>query len=69
MKSKAEELRKMTPVQLRQKKEELAKELFKLENEKRVTRTLEKPHLVAAVKRERARVMTILNEKRGNDEQ
>lgn len=44
--------------------EELSREIFKLNSELRVTRKLEKPHLLKEKKKERARVLTALNQKR-----
>lgn len=43
---------------------ELAKDLFHLRNEKRTGGTVEQPHLFREKRRERARVLTLLNEKR-----
>ena len=42
---------------------ELQKEIFYLRNELKVSRKLEKPHLLREKKKMRARVLTILGEK------
>jgi large subunit ribosomal protein L29 len=43
--------------------QDLSKELYQLRNEMKVTRKMDKPHLVRIKKKDRARVMTILREK------
>lgn len=42
---------------------DLSREIFDLANELSITRKIEKPHLLRAKKRDRARVLTILREK------
>jgi large subunit ribosomal protein L29 len=42
---------------------DLEKEIFQLKNELNVARKLEKPHLLKAKRRDRARVLTILSQK------
>jgi len=42
---------------------ELSKEIFRFNNEIRVTRKMEKPHLMREKKRDRARVLTVLRQK------
>ncbi len=59
---KAEELRNLTREELQQKEKALKEELFKL-NQQRYTTQPEKPHMFSAIKRDIARVQTILNEK------
>jgi large subunit ribosomal protein L29 len=44
---------------------DLSKELFRLKNEFRTSRKLEKPHMIRMIKRERARALTVLQEKGG----
>ena len=44
---------------------DLSKEIFELNNELRMTRKLEKPHLLKAKKKDRARIMTVLRQKGG----
>ncbi|MBI5274040.1 MAG: 50S ribosomal protein L29 [Chlamydiales bacterium] len=63
--SNMEELRSLSEEDLKQKYNELSKEIFGLTNELRITRKLEKPHLIRETKRNRARIMTVLNEKQG----
>jgi large subunit ribosomal protein L29 len=41
--------------------QDLAKEIFDLKNELRMTRKLEKPHLLRKKKKDRARVLTLLS--------
>lgn len=45
--------------------EELSKNLYRLRNERKETGKLEKPHEVKATRKEIARVLTVLREKRG----
>ncbi len=42
---------------------ETQRELFNLRNELSVNKKLDKPHLITALRKKRARVLTILNEK------
>jgi large subunit ribosomal protein L29 len=41
---------------------ELSREIFELRNESRMTRKLEKPHLLREKKKDRARVLTVLRQ-------
>ena len=59
---KATELRAMTVEQLNTKLTELKKELFNLRFQHAINQ-LENPHKLEEVKRDIARVMTVLNEK------
>ncbi len=59
---KATELRALTVEQLNEKLAELKKELFNLRFQHAVNQ-LENPHKLEEVKRDIARVMTVLNEK------
>ena len=43
---------------------ELSKEIFELNCELKVSRKLEKPHLLKEKKKDRARVLTVISEKR-----
>ncbi len=61
--AKAKELRDQAPEELKALYQDLSKEIFQLRNEMKVTRKVEKPHLVRAKKKDRARTMTILREK------
>ena len=58
----AKEIREMTAEELTAKLAELKKELFNLRFQHAVNQ-LENPHKITEVKREIARVMTVLNEK------
>ena len=58
----SKELREMTAEQLNAKLTELKKELFNLRFQHAVNQ-LENPHKMTEVKRDIARVMTVLNEK------
>jgi large subunit ribosomal protein L29 len=61
---RASELREQTVEELKDKERDLAEQLFALRLQK-VTGQLEKPSRVSAVRKDLARVMTVLNEKRG----
>jgi large subunit ribosomal protein L29 len=64
IKVKVKELRDQTVEELRDKEKELADQLFALRLQK-VTGQLEKPARMRQVRRDLARVMTLLREKRG----
>lgn len=59
---KANELRELTPDELRDKERDLAQQLFTLRLQK-VTGQLENPSKVRQARRDMARVLTVLNEK------
>ncbi len=61
--AKPKELRDQTIEELKAIYQDLSRELFQMRNEMKVTRKVEKSHLVRAKKKDRARVMTILREK------
>lgn len=61
---KTREIRDQTVEELRDKEKELADQLFALRLQK-VTGQLEKPARMRQVRRDLARVMTVLREKRG----
>jgi len=61
--TKAKEFRDQSQEELKALYQDLSKELYQLRNEMKVTRKMEKPHLVRLKKKDRARVMTILSEK------
>ena len=61
---KAGEIRNQTLEELRDREKELADQLFALRLQK-VTGQLEKPARIREVRRDLARVMTVLREKRG----
>lgn len=60
---KIKELRNLSREELIQKEKSLKEELFKL-NIQRYTGSVEKPHMFSLVKRDIARIRTILNEKK-----
>ena len=64
--AKTKELISQSQEELKALYQDLSKELFQLRNEMKVTRKMEKPHLVRIKKKERARVMTILRNKEIN---
>jgi len=55
-----------TREELQTKYNELSREIYDLVSELRMTKKLEKPHLIRLKKKERARVMTRLNQKGAN---
>jgi large subunit ribosomal protein L29 len=64
MKKKTAEMRDQTVEELRDRERDLAEQLFALRLQK-VTGQLEKPARVQQVRRDLARVLTVLREKRG----
>lgn len=60
---KAKDLRDQSAEELALQHRDLSKELFLLRNEMKVTRKMEKPHLVRQKKKDRARILTVLREK------
>ena len=60
---KAQELRNLSTEELLQKEKALFEELSKL-NTQRYTGSVEKPHKFALIKKDIARIRTILNEKK-----
>ncbi len=60
---KAKELIDCTEEELKQKYEDCCGEIFDLMNELKVNRKLEKPHLLAQKRKDRARVLTLLRQK------
>lgn len=61
---KAKELRDQSKEELEALYADLSKEIFELRNELKTTRKLEKPHLIRLKKKDRARVLTVLQEKK-----
>ncbi len=60
---KAKEVREMTPDELNTKLKELKNELFRLRFQHAINQ-LDNPHVIADVKKDIARVMTVLQEKK-----
>ena len=56
------ELRNQSADDLKTLFEDLSKEIFQLRNEFKITRKIEKTHLIKEKKRKRAQIMTILRE-------
>ncbi len=59
------ELKDQAEEQLNFRTQEIDRELFDLRNELASTHKLEKPHLMKALKKEKAQILTILTEKLG----
>jgi large subunit ribosomal protein L29 len=59
----AKELQKQTLDELKAVYRDLSKEIYEMNTEFSIARKLEKPHLLREKKRDRARVLTVLNHK------
>ncbi len=64
---KTDELRSQSMEQLTILAEDLFKEIYHLRNEKKMTKNVEKPHLLKDKRKQRARVLSVLTEKRRED--
>lgn len=64
MAQKAQEYRDQSLDELEVTCEELGKKLFELRNEKQANKKVEQPHLMRETKKEIARLLTVINEKR-----
>lgn len=62
-KKKKKELRDQSAAELQALSRDLEREVFELRNELSLNRKLEKPHMLKAKRREKARVLTILTQK------
>jgi large subunit ribosomal protein L29 len=62
--AKAKEYRDRSVEQLELVHEDLCKEVYFLRNEQRETGKMEKPHLLGTTRKEIARVLTVMNEKK-----
>ncbi len=60
---RSKELRELSSEELRAAYRDLSRELFDLNNELRTVRKIERPHLFRKIRRDKARVLTILREK------
>jgi len=60
---KVEELRNLSIEELLQKEKSLREDLFKLNNQ-RYSGQVEKPHMFSSIKRDIARIQTVLREKK-----
>ena len=63
---KAKDIRDQSVEEIEATYRDISKELFLLVNEMRLTKKLEKPHLIQEKKRDIARLLTVLNEKKKN---
>ena len=61
---KAKDLINQTIQELEAQHEQLCREIFEVTNELRMSRKLDKPHLLKEKKRARARILTVLSQKR-----
>lgn len=61
---KMSDLKEKTEEELHEEHRQLDKEIFSMRNELRINRKLEQPHLLKEKKKDRARVLTALNQKR-----
>ena len=61
--AKKTDLRDQSVGELKAKASELDREIFDLRNELAFNRKIEKPHLIKAKKKEKARILTILTQK------
>ena len=60
------ELTKMSKEDLKEHVDRISREIYQLDNELRVSRKLDRPHLLTVLKRDRARVLTALTQKFNN---
>jgi large subunit ribosomal protein L29 len=61
---KISEIRDQSEEQLEYRLSEIDKELFALINELKTAHKLEKPHLIRELKKEKAKILTVLNERK-----
>ncbi len=61
---KAKDLRNEAIEELQAMVQEISREIYELRNELRISRKLEKPHLLVSKKKDRARILTIISEKK-----
>ncbi len=67
--SKAKDFRDMSAQELVALQNEKQKELFHLVNQYKLSKKLEKPHLIKQIKRDIARMLTVLTEKQATAQQ
>lgn len=63
--AKKQEKEKLSEGEIRQQVETLDREIFALRNELAMNQKLEKPHLIKAKRKEKARLLTSLTQQRG----
>ena len=56
------DLRGLAASELKAQSEDISREIYKMNCELRITRKLEKPHLLREKKKDRARILTVLSE-------
>jgi large subunit ribosomal protein L29 len=61
--SRVQEFKDQSVEELKARAQDLSREIYDLNNELRISRKLEKPHLLREKKRDKARVLTVLNQK------
>ena len=61
---KMQDLRDQSDEQIILRKEEIKKSIFDLRNELKTVHKLEKPHMMRELKKEKARLLTVLNERK-----
>jgi large subunit ribosomal protein L29 len=59
------EVRSLAPQALKAQVQEISREIYNLENELRMNRKLDKPHLLRSKKKDRARLMLVIHEQSG----
>jgi large subunit ribosomal protein L29 len=64
---KASELINLSDEELEARYEDLCREIFELTSELRVSRKLEKPHQLKEKKKDRARILTVLRQKKSKE--
>ncbi|MCB1072060.1 MAG: 50S ribosomal protein L29 [Chlamydiia bacterium] len=65
---KASELINQSDEELEAQYEDICRDIFELTNELRVSRKLEKPHELKEKKKDRARILTVLRQKKHKDQ-
>lgn len=64
---KMKDLKEQSASELTSLARDISREIYGLRNEQSINRKIEKPHLVRAKKRDRARVLTVLSQKDKSD--
>jgi len=63
--SKIKEILEQTSEELENRIEEIERKVFELKNELRVSRKIEKPHQLRELKKEKAKILTVLTQRKG----
>jgi len=61
--SKVATVKDQSVAELQEQRKELSKKIFQIRNELNSAHKLDKPHLLRKAKRDRARILTVLNQK------